>query len=94
MSERTLTLSQRRTALRTHCAVQRGQLAETVNAIESRLGSVDRGIHMVRRFAGRPLLIAGGIALLMFVGPRRLFRWAGRGAVLLTAGQRVMRLLR
>lgn len=94
MSERTLTLAQRRNALRAHSAVQRAELAQTVDRIESRLGTVDHGISIVRRYAAKPLLVTGGIALLAIIGPRRLFRWAGRGAVLLTAGQRIMRLLR
>jgi YqjK-like protein len=94
MSERAITLAQRRSALRTHCAVQRGELATAVSEIQSRLGAVDRGIHMMRRYAAPPILVVGGIALLVILGPRRLVRWLGRGAVFLTAGRRVMRLLR
>ena len=94
MTERTLTLAQRRTALRAHSALQREQLVRHVDQIEARLGSVDRGINAVRRYAAKPALVVGGLALLVVVGPRRLFRWAGRGAVFLTAGQRLFRLLR
>lgn len=94
MSERTLTLAQRRLALRAHCAVQRAELAEVVEQIHSRLGSVDRTIHVLRYYAARPVLIAGGLGLLAMIGPRRLFRWVGRGLFLLTAGSRVMRFLR
>jgi YqjK-like protein len=94
VSERTLTLSQRRTALRAHCALQREELANVTDSIESRLGSVDHGINLVRRYAARPALLVGGLALLTLIGPRRLFRWAGRSAVFVTAGQRIFRLLR
>ena len=94
MSERTLTLAQRRLALRAHCAVQRAELAATMEQIHSRLGNVDRTIHVLRYYAARPVLIAGGIGLLAMIGPRRLFRWVGRGLVFLTAGSRVMRFLR
>jgi len=94
MTERTITLAQRRTALLAHCAVQRAQLAQTVNQIEARLESVDRGINAVRRYAAQPLLVVGSIALLVVVGPKRLFQWASRGLVLFTTGRRVMRLLR
>lgn len=94
MSERTLRLAQRRNALCAHCAVQRSHLAATAQQIESRLGSIDRTVDMVRRFAGRPLLIVGGVALLAMIGPRRVIRWVGRSAVLLTTGQRVLRLIR
>ena len=94
MSERTLTLAQRRTALRAHCALQREELARIADHVESRLGSVDRGINLLRRYATRPLLLGGGITLLTLIGPRRLLRWAGRSAVFVTAGRRLLRLLR
>jgi hypothetical protein len=93
-SDRAILLAQRRSALRARCAVQRTHLADTTEHIEARLGGVDRGIEAVRRLAGHPLLIVGGVALLTLVGPRRLVRLAGRSAVLLTAGQRIMRLMR
>ena len=94
MTLRTLTLAQRRAALRTHCAVQRDELARTVNQIESRLGPLDRGINVVRRYATQPLLIVGAVVLVSAFGPRRLVRWASRSAVFFTAGRRIMRLLR
>ena len=94
MSERTLKLEQRRRALRSHCAAQRSHLAANVRHIESKLGGLDRGIDAVRRFAARPLLIAGGIALLTMIGPRRMVRWAGRGAMLFATSKRVLRLIR
>ena len=94
MSERTITLAQRRSALRAHCAVQRAELASNADQIEARLGSVDRGINIVRRYAAKPMLLTGAAALLLIIGPKRLFRWAGRGAVFMTAGSRIMRLLR
>lgn len=94
MSDRTDRLAQRRKALRLQCEVQRAELGQTMHEIESRLGSVDRGLNMVRRYAAQPLLLVAGIAFLAFLGPRRLVRWAGRSAVFVTAGRRVMRLLR
>ena len=94
MSERTLTLAQRRAALREHCAIQRDHLARTVDQIETRLGSVDRGINLVRFYASRPAVIAGAVGLFTLLGPRKLVGWAGRGLVLLTAGARLLRLLR
>ncbi len=94
MNERTRTLAQRRSALRAHCALQREELAHIADSIEGRLGAVDHGINLVRRYATRPALLVGGIALLTLIGPRRLLSWAGRGAVFLTAGRRIFRLLR
>ncbi len=94
MSERAESLARRRSALREHCAVQRNELAQAVHDVEARLGSVDRGINAVRHLATKPAVLIGGAAMLAFLGPRRLFRWVGRGAVFLTAGRRVMRLIR
>ena len=94
MSERRITLSQRRSALLAHCVIQRAELARTANQIEARLEPIDRGIDAVRRYAASPLLIVAGVALLTFFGPKRLFRWASRGVVLITTARRVMRLVR
>jgi hypothetical protein len=93
VSERRQRLALRRKALLAHCAVQRGELSSQVQQIEARIASVDRAINIVRRYAAQPLLLVGGLALLIMVGPRRIFRWTGRSAVLITAGRRVARLL-
>jgi hypothetical protein len=93
-SDRADYLAQRRSALRARCAAQRIHLAETTEQIQARLSSIDRGIDALRRYAARPLVIAGGVALLTMIGPRRLIRWAGSSAVLLTTGKRIMRMLR
>lgn len=93
MSERTLSLAQRRLALRAHCAVQRAELAQVMEEIHHRLGGIDRTLHVVRHYAARPALIAAAIGVFAMIGPRRVFRWVGRGLVLLTAGSRVMRFL-
>ncbi len=94
MSERRQRLAQRRVALLAHSAAQRDALSQQVSQIEQRLASVDRTINVVRRYAAQPLLLAGGVALLVMIGPRRLLSWAGRSAVLLSAGRRMLRLMR
>lgn len=94
MSERSISLAQKRSALRTHCAIQRAELARHAGQIEACLGPVDRGINMVKHYATQPLLVIGGVALIATLGPRRLVRWMSRGAVFVTAGRRLMRLLR
>jgi len=94
VSERSHFLAVRREALRAHCAVQRIHLGDETRHIEAKLANVDRAIHVVRRLAQQPVLIAGGLALLALIGPRRIVRLAGRGAVLFTTGSRVLRLMR
>lgn len=93
-SDRAVLLAQRRSALRARCTIQRTQLAATTRHIQARLGGIDRGIDALRRYAARPLVIVGGVALLALIGPRRVAGWVGRGAVLLATGKRVLRLLR
>ena len=93
-SDRAVFLAQRRSALRARCAVQRVRLAETTEHIQERLSGIDRGIDTLRRYVAHPLVLAGGVALLAMIGPRRVFRWAGSSAVLLSTGKRVLRLLR
>jgi hypothetical protein len=94
MSERRQRLAQRRAALLAHSEIQRTELAQHTQQIETRLASVDRGITLVRRYAAQPLMLVAAATVLIGVGPRRLLRWAGRSAVFITAGRRVMRLLR
>jgi hypothetical protein len=94
MTERSLQLSARRNALRAHCEVQRSHLFETAQDIQSRLANVDRAIAMVQHYAHRPLLVVGGLGLFAMLGPRRLLRWASRGAFLFTTGRRLMSLVR
>jgi len=91
MSERSQFLAVRREALRARCAVQRLHLADETRHLEGSLAKVDRAIDTVRRIASQPLLIAGGLAIIAMLGPKRLMRWAGRGAILLTTGRRIMR---
>jgi hypothetical protein len=74
--------------------VQRDALAQQVQQIETRLVSVDRTINVVRRYAAQPLLLIGCAALLVMIGPRRILRWTGRSAVLVSASRRVVKMLR
>jgi hypothetical protein len=93
MSDRQHELAARREALRAESAIQREYLGRTVQDIESRLAGIDRGIEIARRVVQKPVVLAGAIALVAFIGPRRLLRIAGRSAVLFATGRRVMRLL-
>lgn len=94
MTERALQLAAKRNALRAHCEVQRSHLFDTAQDIQSRLANIDRAIAVVQHYAHRPLLVVGGLGLFAMLGPRRLLRWAGRGAFLFTTGRRLMSLVR
>ena len=93
MSDRQQELAARRRALRTQSAIQREHLGRTIEDIETRLGGIDRGIALARSAVRNPIVLAGGIALIALIGPRRLLRIAGRSAVLFATGRRVMRIL-
>jgi hypothetical protein len=93
MSDRQRELAARREALRAQSAIQRDHLDRTVEDIETRLAGIDRGIAIARRAVRNPVVLVGGIALIAFIGPRRLLRIAGRSAVLFATGRRVMRIL-
>jgi hypothetical protein len=93
MSDRQRELATRREALLAASAIQRESLGRTVDDIEARLAGIDRGIDLARRVIRKPVVLAGGIALVALIGPRRLLRIAGRSAVLFATGRRVMRLL-
>jgi hypothetical protein len=94
MSERFDQLRARHDQLRLRSAIQRRELAELSASIRGRLDRVDRGIKIVRRFASKPAVIVGGIAILALLGPRRLLGLATRSALLLTTVQRLARLAR
>jgi hypothetical protein len=93
MSARTGELVQRRRQLRARCAVQRNHLAETSAKIEEQLGSLDRGVQLARSVISSPVVLVGGIALVAFLGPRKILRLASRGLLLLTTARRVTRML-
>lgn len=87
-------LAYRRARLRAQCAVQRRQLGENARAIESELQGIDRTIHMVRSVLSKPALITASVALLTFIGPRRVVRWIGQGALYYSTARRMVGLLR
>jgi len=94
MSARFDQLRARHDQLRLRSAIQRRELAELSTSIRQRLNRVDRGINIVRRVVRKPAVIAGGIAILALLGPRRLLGLATRSALVLTTAQRLARLAR
>lgn len=93
MTERQRELAIRREALRAESALQREFLGRAVQDVETRLVGLDRGIDIARRIASKPVVLAGGIALIALFGPRRLLNVAGKSAMLFATGRRVMRIL-
>jgi hypothetical protein len=94
MSKRFDQLSAKHRALLERCALQRAHLGETANDIDAQLGNVDRSVAVVRRIVSQPVLIVGGIALVVLAGPKRLLRFASRAVLFYSTARRVAGLVR
>jgi len=73
-------LAQRRADLLARSEHLRNDLAETMTALAARLRYVDTTARFLRG-AGGPLVASAALALLLFRGPRRVFKVAGRVAL-------------
>ena len=91
--DRAQELAYRRMKLRAQCAAQRKQLGESVVAMEAELDGIDRAVRIARRFVTKPALVATGVALLTFIGPKRALRWVTQGAFWYSTGAKVAKAL-
>lgn len=94
MSERFDQLNARHDRLRASCAVQRLELAQTAREIEEHLSGLDRGVNAVRAVVRNRAIVAGGVAIVAMLGPRRLLGWATRGALFYSTAKRALRMVR
>lgn len=94
MSSHPAELAERRTRLQAKAAAQRQQLGMHVNAVDARISGFDRGFVRVRNWVRSPVLLAGSAALLFYVGPARVLKFAGRTALLIATARRLFRLTR
>ena len=92
MSDRFDQLTAHHSNLRVRCALQRQHLANVGKEIEQQLSGVDRGVKLVRNVVRSPALVMGGVAVIALLGPKRLLRWASRGALFYTTARRLLRL--
>ena len=93
MSARQRELAARREALRAEATLQREFLSSAAVDLQTRLVSLDRGIAIARQVVSKPLVVAGGVALIALIGPRRLLSFASRSAFVVSAGRKVMGML-
>jgi hypothetical protein len=91
MSGRLAELAHRREELQRKAAAQRDELGEYVGEIETRCAVVDRGYARIQGLLRKPVALAGGAALLYFLGPRRMVSLAGRVAILVSVARRLIR---
>jgi YqjK-like protein len=73
------TLAARRVELLRHSAELRARITDDASAISSHLRVVDRATAFLRSGGGRAL-VAGGLLLLIVMGPGRVLKVAGRSA--------------
>lgn len=86
-------LEARRKGLLLRSAALRAELVQHTAELDHAFHRIDRGIGLVRNFAARPMLLAGGAALLLTLGPRKAFRWISRGLLLTSVARRAYGLL-
>ena len=94
MNDHLTELAQRRARLQEKAAAQRRQLSAHMSVIDARFGGVDRGLARVRNWLRTPLLLAGGAALPLGVGPSRALRFVGKATLLISTARRLLRLAR
>ena len=94
MSDRQHELAEKRRTLLAETDVQRERLTDLAFDIEQRLAGIDRSIHIMRTISKRPVLVAGAVAVIALIGPRRLLRAVTRGAALIASGRQISKLLR
>jgi hypothetical protein len=94
VSERFNQLAAKHSNLRLRAAVQRRELGSTMNEIEHQLSGLDRGIARTTRLLKNPAVLVGGVAVVAMIGPKRLMRWATKGALLYSTAKRLLGLRR
>ena len=68
----------RRAALVAQAATQREEIGRLIDPWRKSLALVDRGIEIIQRLRAHPLVMAAGVALLVWMARRRLSSWTGR----------------
>ncbi len=81
-------LEARRNGLLLRSAALREELVHHTVELDHAFHRVDRGIGLVRKLSSRPMILAGGAALLFALGPRRAFSWISRGLLVTSVARR------
>jgi hypothetical protein len=78
MSNRLHELAERRARLQLRCASQRNEIEQLVAQVEAPIHRIDNAIVRLQDFIKRPAVLLSSLAVLFFVGPRKLMRVAGK----------------
>ncbi len=77
--EQRIALAVRKERLIARSDAQRAAIATSLHGLERPLAVLDRGATAVAGLRGHPVLVGAGVAAIVVLGRRSLFRWAGRG---------------
>ena len=80
MSSRLVALTARRAALQAECALQRDDAVQAYAGIASGAERIDGVVAVLRRLT--PVLIVGGVVVVVALGPARAISLARRGVTL------------
>ncbi|HEU4655168.1 MAG TPA: YqjK family protein [Steroidobacteraceae bacterium] len=86
---RTAALSRRREQLQQRCAIERSQVAQEAEVIETDLGRIDRGLKIARAVLTNPAVISVGVAAISMWGPGRALKLVARGLMLWSSVRRM-----
>jgi hypothetical protein len=92
VSSRLVALTARRAALQAECALQRDDAAQAYAGIASGAARVDHVVAVLRRIS--PLLVVGGVVVVVALGPARAISLARRGVTLAIYALQARSLLR
>lgn len=79
MSKRLIELAERRERLVALVALQRSEFSRSLSPLRTGCAVADKGIMAMRYLQKHPVLLAGGVGLLVALRPRKAFSWLKRG---------------
>jgi len=83
VSRTSQTLEERRLELLRRVALQRQELRDQAGGIQSTISGVAGGLSPARWLGASPLLLAGGVAVVLVLGRGRVLRTLGTGVAML-----------
>jgi hypothetical protein len=94
VSGRVKQLAEREALLQKRCAAQRASIAHEVARIEGRFARVDRMVSVARETLLHPVVVVGGIVVLLTIRRSRGMRLIGRVYLLTRAVRRLVQTAR
>jgi hypothetical protein len=79
VSKRLIELAERRERLVALAALQRSEFSRNLSPLKAGCAVADKGVMALRYLQQHPALVAGGVALLVALRPRKAFGWLRRG---------------